>query len=142
MGDGSLRISQLSLDGLNPSINRLQASLRARQERFEQGCAEENILVSGNASAVEGVKLKGGQGLKDNLLGIIRADVSNLVLPLLEVLADLVLDVLLETADEQALDLVLGVVARVGHGRRFEHVHQVGEALGFAVVRRGAGQDQ
>ena len=68
--------------------------------------------------------------------------VADLGLALPEVLADLVLDVLLEAADEQALDLVLGVVARVGHGRRFEHVHQVGEALGLAVVRRGAGQDQ
>ena len=56
---------------------------------------------------------------------------------LLEGLVHLVLDVLLEAADDQALaaEVLLAVVLRVGDGRRVQHVHQAGEAAGAAVVR-------
>ena len=59
-----------------------------------------------------------------------------------ERLADLLLHVFLEAPDEQALDLVPGVVVRVRDGRGIEHVHEAREAAGLAVMRGRGQQDQ
>ena len=65
-------------------------------------------------------------------------------LALLEVALDLVLDVLLEAADDQALaaEVVGGVVVGVGDGGRVQQAHQGGEAARRAVVGRGRQQDE
>ena len=63
-------------------------------------------------------------------------------LPLLEGLLHLVLDVFLEPADEEPLDVFRAVVVRVGDGRRVEHVHEAGEAPGLAVVGGGREHDE
>ena len=65
-------------------------------------------------------------------------------LALLEVALDLVLDVLLEAPDDQALaaEVVGGVVVGVGDGGGVQQAHQGGEAARRAVVGRGRQQDE
>ena len=64
--------------------------------------------------------------------------------PLLEVRTDLVADVLLEAADDQALvaEVLRGVVVGIADGGGVEQAHQRGEAARRAIVRRGREQHQ
>ena len=60
----------------------------------------------------------------------------------LEVGADLIANVLLETADDQALvaEIFGGVVVGIADGRGVEQTHQRGKAARRAIVRRGRQQ--
>ena len=118
----------------------LQASRRAGEQRFLQDRAEQKL--AGALRAVQAAELQSGQDLVGALLfgrGVAR---ELQYAPLLHAPGDLVLDVLLEPAHEQALDVVLAVVVRVGDGRGVQHVHEARERCRLAVVRRRGGHDQ
>ena len=56
--------------------------------------------------------------------------------------AHLILDVLLEAANEQTLDVLRAVIAVVLDGGRVQHVHDAGERLAPTVVRRRGKENQ
>ena len=67
---------------------------------------------------------------------------DELEFPLLECILNFVSDILLETPDEEILDLFAGVFLGIGDSRWLEKVHEAREALRPAVVRRCRGQNQ
>ena len=130
---------QLALDALDAVADRLLAGVRAGQERLQESDAEE--IVVGRV-APQRVKAGGGQPGKKELLDRTRGQSDQLCPALAKVARHLALDILFEAACEQSGDLFRGVARHVGDGRRLQHVHQVGEALGPAIVGRGRGEDQ
>ncbi len=61
-----------------------------------------------------------------------------------EVALQLLAHIVLEAAHDQPLmgKVLAGVVRRISNGRWIEHIHQAGEALWLAIVRRGGQHDE
>jgi hypothetical protein len=108
------------------------------EEGLEQGGAKEGVL----AAAIQGVEAEILEDLQAGFLGAAGGNLAELHLSLSEMLSGVGDDIFLEATQEEASDVLGLVVLGVGDGGGVEHVHQVGEGGGLAVMGGGRGQDQ
>ena len=140
-GDSLVRLMfQFPAAARDAVVDGLNASGRAGEERLLQRHDEE--VPASRSRAVRHPHRQ--QGFVGRLLGRGRVERAPVRHPVPKRLADLILDVLLEPANHEALvpEVLPGVVVGIRDGGRVQHVHQAGEAPRLAVVGCRGEHDQ